>query len=481
MQTYYDNISIHAPLRGRQSWEHERIIIIIISIHAPLRGRLVRSARTQARGRFQSTPPCGGDKSAEALWRYVSISIHAPLRGRRWKNKNNYASILISIHAPLRGRQQRCPEWWPLVRISIHAPLRGRLTSLDPSRSRLLFQSTPPCGGDIWVKSGGSNSWKFQSTPPCGGDLEGSNSDVDYPISIHAPLRGRPALLRPCSVVTLFQSTPPCGGDQGSRRGPGAVPDFNPRPLAGATGGFRLFILAVQISIHAPLRGRRRPRKARKPCPEFQSTPPCGGDIYSPPSDLASSYFNPRPLAGATGWLWLLDHFCRISIHAPLRGRPVGVLAKLSCILFQSTPPCGGDMLNPIWMMMVRYFNPRPLAGATVTVMESLKALLISIHAPLRGRRCFMHSCTHSIDFNPRPLAGATPAPGAGMERPGFQSTPPCGGDDASKPHCAPMPISIHAPLRGRHHRLRPGAAFFYFNPRPLAGATEASMVSPSA
>ncbi len=55
----------------------------------------------------------------------------------------------------------------------------------------------------------------FQSTPPCGGDGNGSGSSADYCISIHAPLRGR---LRLSSRKTIFL-------------------DFNPRPLAGATAG----------------------------------------------------------------------------------------------------------------------------------------------------------------------------------------------------------------------------------------------------
>ena len=76
---------------------------------------------------------------------------------------------------------------------------------------------------------------------------------------------------------------------------------------------------------------------------EFQSTPPCGGDVIT----------------------ILQVCFPGISIHAPLRGRLVGVLAKLSCILFQSTPPCGGDVSTSSMSDWVTDFNPRPLAGAT--------------------------------------------------------------------------------------------------------------------
>ena len=55
--------------------------------------------------------------------------------------------------------------------------------------------------------------------------------------------------------------------------------------------------------------------------------------------------------------------------------------------------------------------------------------VLISIHAPLRGRLELPPKYRGVAHFNPRPLAGAT----------GFGST---GRTD--------FPISIHAPLRGR-------------------------------
>ena len=96
---------------------------------------------------------------------------------------------------------------------------------------------------------------------------------------------------------------------------------------------------------------------------------------------------------------------------------------------FQSTPPCGGDMAATKAMLVMVYFNPRPLAGATqcsdateiFILFQStppcggdgntelaLRHSLISIHAPLRGRRGFLR------------LSGGFL---------GFQSTPPCGGD----------------------------------------------------
>ena len=54
-----------------------------------------------------------------------------------------------------------------------------------------------------------------------------------------------------------------------------------------------------------------------------------------------------------------------ISIHAPLRERPLSDCTSLPLVLFQSTLPCGSDLRLPeIWP-----FN-----------------VIISIHAPLRER-----------------------------------------------------------------------------------------------
>ena len=139
---------------------------------------------------------------------------------------------------------------------------------------------------------------------------------------------------------------------------------FNPRPLAGATVRAGIGQPVGIISIHAPLRG--------------------------------------RPLI-------FLPYFCRheISIHAPLRGRQVLVFVCRLVLVFQSTPPCGGDKLRSSDRWCPGHFNPRPLAGAT------------SLRSVPGGSRL-------------------------------FQSTPPCGGDQRFQPPARYPGISIHAPLRGR-------------------------------
>ena len=183
--------------------------------------------------------------------------------------------------------------------------------------------------------------------------------------------------------------------------------NFNPRPLAGATSGAKKSLDGFT----------------------FQSTPPCGGDCLTKklhhlrrhfnPRPLAGATFNirmvrdhrkdfnPRPLAGATIEVKVKPNKPTISIHAPLRGRPTRRRSGCRMILFQSTPPCGGDKMIGVAASVYRDFNPRPLAGATiiVTVEDELKL---------------------------------------------FQSTPPCGGDCEMKNIADKIIISIHAPLRGR-------------------------------
>ena len=124
-------------------------------------------------------------------------------------------------------------------------------------------------------------------------------------------------------ATTKFQSTPPCGGDINHKRAKIKTLYFNPRPLAGATGGDFCGDDCEDISIHAPLRGRRQHDDHLSKRPDF----------------------NPRPLAGATIILRRHNGLEDISIHAPLRGRRRGLQ------------------------------RPR-------------SSVVISIHAPLRGRRC---------------------------------------------------------------------------------------------
>ena len=103
--------------------------------------------------------------------------------------------------------------------------------------------------------------------------------------------------------------------------------------------------------------------------------------------------------------------------------------------------------LNPMWLLD---FNPRPLAGATTGKVNKELFLIISIHAPIRGRRRCTDSRRESTDFNPRPHTGATTLSFIFCTTRKFQSTPPYGGDRCDRPGDPAAGISIHAPIRGR-------------------------------
>ena len=143
----------------------------------------------------------------------------------------------------------------------------------------MKFQSTPPCGGDELVIAGDQRSPNFNPRPLAGATAGRDRQRVSQKISIHAPLRGRRFLPlyrgssiyfnpRPLAgatsnpgvdiVINEFQSTPPCGGDESGSPGCRSPENFNPRPLAGATKIISAKKIAEFISIHAPLRGRRR-------------------------------------------------------------------------------------------------------------------------------------------------------------------------------------------------------------------------------
>ena len=239
----------------------------------------------------------------------------------------------------------------------------------------------------------------------------------------------------------------------------------------------------------------------------FQSTPPCGGDVGSLVPRLTSPKFQSTPPYGGDEIHLYSIFICIISIHAPIRGRPIRHPASRLSRLFQSTPPCGGDVhlfdphpvpgdFNPRPLagatsqskrhgLRTGNFNPRPLAGATImTAMRRLALARFQSTPPCGGDRQTAKKRQKNYNFNPRPLAGATvclcrafrviaisihaPLRGrlprstkqffGGL----FQSTPPCGGDAMPEPSWGPTPD---------------------FNPRPLAGATtsfqEAAAVDP--
>ena len=101
----------------------------------------------------------------------------------------------------------------------------------------------------------------------------------------------------------------------------------------------------------------------------------------------SNHHFNPRSLAGATllqAKLMLLED---ISIHAPSRERPLDSRMAFDNLLFQSTLPRGSDYAGLASCRKTVYFNPRSLAGATLSTPRFYGHHQISIHAPSRERQ----------------------------------------------------------------------------------------------
>ena len=165
----------------------------------------------------------------------------------------------ISIHAPLRGRREHPLHFFYKGKFQSTPPCGGDFGFHGSPSHELTFQSTPPCGGDTGKNFISASAGRFQSTPPCGGDHGCILFTVAY---------------------SYFNPRPPCGGDPEPIINADQLKNFNPRPLAGATGRDGTQLDGARISIHAPLRGRPKKRLQEREEKKFQSTPPCGGDLY---------------------------------------------------------------------------------------------------------------------------------------------------------------------------------------------------------
>ena len=181
--------------------------------------------------------PLAGATSLQGIYRLAHLYFNPrPLAGATQTGHDPHGPQHISIHAPLRGRLVFDVTKGNIYVISIHAPLRGRQEAESSRSRRKRFQSTPPCGGDCTTREKGSWSYLiFQSTPPCGGDHFHSIHGPSHPDFNPRPLAGATKLAALEMPPAGFQSTPPCGGD-----------------LKAAQQ-----IRNYEISIHAPLRGRR--------------------------------------------------------------------------------------------------------------------------------------------------------------------------------------------------------------------------------
>ena len=100
-----------------------------------------------------------------------------------------------------------------------------------------------------------------------------------------------------------------------------------------------------------------------------------------------------------------MDDDTRVSIHAPVKGRPE-------------------PLAMPLWDMAVSIHAP--VKGRPVYIDGNPEAGIVSIHAPVKGRLFALNGYRlKDKSFNPRPREGATIPMRPGIRFHRFQSTPP--------------------------------------------------------
>ena len=191
--------------------------------------------------------------------------------------------------------------------------------------------------------------------------------------------------------VLKFQSTLPRGSDhQTNAANISSTTNFNPRSLAGATNCNQLLTPKFYISIHAPL--RERPLLL-SPCQSIHRI-----SIHAPSRErLVDKIFLSEILAFQSTLPCGSDVIFSslIVCPAPFQSTlPCGSdqMSNFGCLvpsLFQSTLPCGSDPWVIAKFSTNSNFNPRSLAGATSTTNNTSNTTSISIHAPLRERLTF--------------------------------------------------------------------------------------------
>ena len=189
-------ISIHAPLTGRDLSRLSSSAARGISIHAPLTGRdQNRSDKLEQYREFQSTRPLRGATPGFGLQLLKPyISIHAPLTGRDhpWGDMCCFPFLFQSTR-PLRGATAGLPL--------VHPPGQN-------------FNPRAPYGARRWPRPTWHFASNFNPRAPYGARRFHSGITVGSGINFNprAPYGARHKVLEPLAVWTVFQSTRPLRG-----------------------------------------------------------------------------------------------------------------------------------------------------------------------------------------------------------------------------------------------------------------------------
>ena len=124
---------------------------------------------------------------------------------------------------------------------------------------------------------------------------------------------------------------------------------------------------------------------------------------------VSTRYFNSRPLTRSThnDFLHLIES--DISTHDLLRGRLLSLSVRGRSMLFQLTTSYEVDLSFSPSLLILLYFNSRPLTRSTLTLQHRTAGLCISTHDLLRGRLRSLERSYQSLHhFNSRPLTRST-------------------------------------------------------------------------
>ena len=236
---FFDGISTHAPLAGRDQWGG-----VVVPPHFDFNPRAPCGARLSAR---RTAPP------------HARFQPTRPLRG-------------ATLH--LARLQQALPYFNPRAPCGAR-PNAGNWTITDEG-----FQPTRPLRGATGLGPGPSSSRRFQPTRPLRGATRGCKScSSQVRFQPTRPLRGATCAGCCRECLSKFQPTRPLRGATAINKANEIANLFQPtRPLRGATELLEIYDPIPEISTHAPLAGRdcRTPRSCAYTCRNFNPRTPCG-------------------------------------------------------------------------------------------------------------------------------------------------------------------------------------------------------------
>ncbi len=214
----------------------------------------------------------------------IWVLTHARAWGRPVELVEHAATDLVSIHAPVWGRHSPPRLWTPLTSFRSTPPYGGDLPQLgragrgagfDPrprmGATRCLHGDPPAAPVSIHAPVWGRHLpiacrwWPrcFDPRPRMGATLLQWQRVFVVGVSIHAPVWGRRSAIDTGSIMAWFRSTPPYGGDARASANGSYSTCFDPRPRMGATGRLPAGGTLADVSIHAPVWGRRGVRGVR--------------------------------------------------------------------------------------------------------------------------------------------------------------------------------------------------------------------------